>query len=64
MGFSLFGVVFWLCDAETKRIEGHGEYGKRFRMSEKGRERQKKLKKQSSFLRNFFGNSFGGDYGV
>jgi hypothetical protein len=29
MGFLFLGEF----DAETKRIEGHGEYGKRFRMT-------------------------------
>ena len=30
--FSFFGLLLCVCVAETKRIEGHGEYGKRFRM--------------------------------
>ena len=55
MGFSLFGVVFWVCDAETKRIEGHGEYGKRFRMSESGRDRQKSQRNKALSLGIFLG---------
>lgn len=52
--FSFFGLLLCVCVAETKRIEGHGEYGKRFRM------RDPKLKKEGPFFLEFFG----GDNGV
>ena len=52
-GFSFWGEF----DAETKRIEGHGEYGKRFRMTGACYRRGRR-----PFALNFFGNSFGGEW--